>query len=62
MSTESGIPDYRSAGVGLYARSNRRPIQVKKQEQTLFKDLRGKKLDYILKDSLNRYRTKEKSS
>lgn len=26
-STESGIPDYRSEGVGLYARSNNRPIQ-----------------------------------
>ncbi|XP_011875879.1 PREDICTED: NAD-dependent protein deacetylase Sirt4-like [Vollenhovia emeryi] len=29
ISTESGIPDYRSAGVGLYARSNRRPILYK---------------------------------
>ena len=27
LSTESGIPDYRSEGVGLYARTNRRPIQ-----------------------------------
>ncbi|XP_055902739.1 NAD-dependent protein deacylase Sirt4 [Eupeodes corollae] len=27
ISTESGIPDYRSAGVGLYARSNHRPVQ-----------------------------------
>ncbi|KAG9411265.1 NAD-dependent protein lipoamidase sirtuin-4 [Aphanomyces cochlioides] len=27
ISTESGIPDYRSAGVGLYARSNHKPIQ-----------------------------------
>lgn len=27
ISTESGIPDYRSEGVGLYARSNHRPIQ-----------------------------------
>ncbi|OXB64617.1 hypothetical protein ASZ78_008693, partial [Callipepla squamata] len=27
ISTESGIPDYRSEGVGLYARSERRPIQ-----------------------------------
>ncbi|XP_055678415.1 NAD-dependent protein deacylase Sirt4 [Lutzomyia longipalpis] len=27
ISTESGIPDYRSEGVGLYARSNTRPIQ-----------------------------------
>ncbi len=27
VSTESGIPDYRSEGVGLYARSNHRPIQ-----------------------------------
>ncbi|XP_069614404.1 NAD-dependent protein lipoamidase sirtuin-4, mitochondrial isoform X2 [Ranitomeya imitator] len=27
ISTESGIPDYRSQGVGLYARTNRRPIQ-----------------------------------
>ena len=27
ISTESGIPDYRSEGVGLYARSNSRPIQ-----------------------------------
>ncbi|XP_043529718.1 NAD-dependent protein deacylase Sirt4 [Frieseomelitta varia] len=26
ISTESGIPDYRSEGVGLYARSNRRPV------------------------------------
>lgn len=26
VSTESGIPDYRSEGVGLYARSNRRPM------------------------------------
>lgn len=26
VSTESGIPDYRSAGVGLYARSDRRPM------------------------------------
>ncbi|KAG7326304.1 hypothetical protein KOW79_009705 [Hemibagrus wyckioides] len=27
LSTESGIPDYRSEGVGLYARTNRRPVQ-----------------------------------
>ncbi|XP_068094808.1 NAD-dependent protein lipoamidase sirtuin-4, mitochondrial [Hyperolius riggenbachi] len=27
ISTESGIPDYRSEGVGLYARTERRPIQ-----------------------------------
>lgn len=27
VSTESGIPDYRSEGVGLYARTNHRPIQ-----------------------------------
>jgi len=27
ISTESGIPDYRSKGTGLYARSRRRPIQ-----------------------------------
>ncbi|XP_077150809.1 NAD-dependent protein lipoamidase sirtuin-4, mitochondrial isoform X2 [Ranitomeya variabilis] len=27
ISTESGIPDYRSQGVGLYARTNRRPVQ-----------------------------------
>ncbi|XP_071448197.1 NAD-dependent protein deacylase Sirt4 [Hetaerina americana] len=27
ISTESGIPDYRSEGVGLYARSNSRPVQ-----------------------------------
>ena len=27
ISTESGIPDYRSEAVGLYARSNHRPIQ-----------------------------------
>ena len=27
ISTESGIPDYRSAGVGLYATSKNRPIQ-----------------------------------
>ncbi|KAL8589467.1 hypothetical protein ACOMHN_061678 [Nucella lapillus] len=27
ISTESGIPDYRSEGVGLYARSNQRPVQ-----------------------------------
>ncbi|THD24639.1 NAD-dependent protein deacetylase sirtuin-4 [Fasciola hepatica] len=26
MSTESGLPDYRSEGVGLYARTDRRPI------------------------------------
>jgi len=27
ISTESGIPDYRSEVVGLYARSNHKPIQ-----------------------------------
>lgn len=27
ISTESGIPDYRSEGVGLYARSSSRPVQ-----------------------------------
>ncbi|KAG9487328.1 hypothetical protein GDO78_007277 [Eleutherodactylus coqui] len=27
ISTESGIPDYRSEGVGLYARTEQRPIQ-----------------------------------
>ncbi|XP_069698982.1 NAD-dependent protein deacylase Sirt4 [Periplaneta americana] len=27
ISTESGIPDYRSQGVGLYARSSNRPVQ-----------------------------------
>ena len=26
LSTESGIPDYRSEGVGLYARTDRRPM------------------------------------
>lgn len=30
ISTESGIPDYRSDGVGLYARSNSRPLQYQK--------------------------------
>jgi len=29
ISTESGIPDYRSEGVGLYATSSKRPIQHK---------------------------------
>jgi len=29
LSTESGIPDYRSEGVGLYATSDRRPLQIK---------------------------------
>lgn len=29
ISTESGIPDYRSAEVGLYARSNRKPMLYK---------------------------------
>lgn len=29
ISTESGIPDYRSEGVGIYARSNRRPVLYK---------------------------------
>jgi len=28
VSTESGIPDYRSEGVGLFATSNRRPIKI----------------------------------
>ncbi|ODN02602.1 NAD-dependent protein deacylase Sirt4 [Orchesella cincta] len=28
VSTESGIPDYRSEGVGLYARSTRRPTTI----------------------------------
>ncbi|VDM78168.1 unnamed protein product [Strongylus vulgaris] len=28
MSTESGIPDYRSEKIGLYERSNRRPITI----------------------------------
>ena len=27
LSTESGIPDYRSEDVGLYARTNHRPVQ-----------------------------------
>jgi NAD-dependent deacetylase sirtuin 4 len=27
LSTESGIPDYRSEGVGLYATSKNRPVQ-----------------------------------
>lgn len=29
ISTESGIPDYRSEGVGLYARSTNRPVQYR---------------------------------
>ncbi|XP_048505726.1 NAD-dependent protein deacylase Sirt4-like isoform X2 [Athalia rosae] len=29
ISTESGIPDYRSEGVGLYARSDQRPVLYK---------------------------------
>ncbi|KAK5638290.1 hypothetical protein RI129_012585 [Pyrocoelia pectoralis] len=29
ISTESGIPDYRSETVGLYARSNHKPVQYK---------------------------------
>lgn len=29
LSTESGIPDYRSEGVGLYATSSKRPVQHK---------------------------------
>jgi hypothetical protein len=28
ISTESGIPDYRSEGVGLYARTSNRPMYV----------------------------------
>uniref|UniRef100_A0A914YGT8 NAD-dependent protein deacylase n=1 Tax=Panagrolaimus superbus TaxID=310955 RepID=A0A914YGT8_9BILA len=28
ISTESGIPDYRSKGVGMYARTNRRPMTI----------------------------------
>jgi len=28
ISTESGIPDYRSEGVGLYARTNHRPVKI----------------------------------
>ena len=28
ISTESGIPDYRSEGVGLYATSVKRPVQI----------------------------------
>ncbi|XP_074109439.1 NAD-dependent protein deacylase Sirt4 [Cotesia typhae] len=39
VSTESGIPDYRSEGVGLYATSNRRPV--------LYQDFR--KHDHIRK-------------
>jgi len=27
ISTESGIPDYRSEGVGMYARTSSRPVQ-----------------------------------
>ncbi|XP_015112749.1 NAD-dependent protein deacylase Sirt4 [Diachasma alloeum] len=34
VSTESGIPDYRSQGVGLYATSNKRPV--------LYQDFRNK--------------------
>lgn len=37
ISTESGIPDYRSEEVGLYARSNNRPVQYQdfvKKHQT----------------------------
>lgn len=29
ISTESGIPDYRSERVGLYATSTKRPVQIK---------------------------------
>ena len=29
ISTESGIPDYRSEGVGVYATSTKRPVQMK---------------------------------
>ena len=29
ISTESGIPDYRGEGVGLYATSDKRPMQHK---------------------------------
>lgn len=29
ISTESGIPDYRSEGVGLFATSDRRPVNYK---------------------------------
>jgi NAD-dependent deacetylase sirtuin 4 len=28
ISTESGIPDYRSEGVGLYSRTNHRPMKI----------------------------------
>lgn len=38
VSTESGIPDYRSEGVGLYARSNHKPIQH--QDFMKFKHMR----------------------
>lgn len=32
ISTESGIPDYRSEGVGLYATTTKRPVQIKVNE------------------------------
>lgn len=38
ISTESGIPDYRSEGVGLYARSTNRPIQY--QDFVKYADIR----------------------
>ena len=39
ISTESGIPDYRSEGVGLYARSTNRPVQYQ---------------DFVRKDAVRR--------
>lgn len=38
ISTESGIPDYRSEGVGLYARSTNRPVQY--QDFVKYPDIR----------------------
>ncbi|KAG1714669.1 NAD-dependent protein lipoamidase sirtuin-4, mitochondrial [Nymphon striatum] len=40
VSTESGIPDYRSEGVGLYARSNSRPMKI---QQFIASDLMKKR-------------------
>jgi len=66
ISTESGIPDYRSEGVGLYARTNHRPMKIQEflasstaQQRYWARNYMGWLRFYSLKPNIAHYTVKE---
>lgn len=53
ISTESGIPDYRSEGVGLYATSNKRPVQFKVSRRYMWYDILNLRICCVICNGLS---------